>query len=69
MNIQSETIKMTTLADSPSVLRMAIHEFSENDSHENWLKLSEMFHEKFEEKPSIRVELLKGIVGHLLSSK
>ena len=60
---------MTTIAETPLVLRNAIHEFSENDSHENWLKLSKMFQQKFEEAPSIRIELLKGIVGHLLSSK
>ena len=69
MNTQSEMIKMPTLMDKPSLIRTAIHEFSEDDSHENWLKLSKMFQEKFEENQSIRVELLKGIVGHLLSSK
>ena len=60
---------MTTILESPAGLRTAIHEFSQDKSHENWLKLSKVFHDKFDEKQSIRYELLRGIIGHILSSK
>ena len=52
-----------------SVLKTAIQEFSVNDSHENWIKLSKVIDDKNNGKYSIRTELLRGIVSHILSSK
>lgn len=58
----------TTLTENPTWMRKAIHDFSENRSHENWLKLSKALSAKYE-KPSARTEVLKGIIGHILTSK
>ena len=67
MKIQTEIQAIQELIKSPSCVRSAIHEFVKDETHENWLKLSKVFQSKSDDNQSIRLELLKGIVGHILA--
>lgn len=67
MKTINEVNEISVSAESPLGIRNAIHEFSENHSHKNWIRLSKMLQVGHEYDESIRVGLLKGIANHVLS--